>query len=91
MNMELNNLIVEAMIRNDFVERILSSNGKIFSVEFIKKDGTKRLMNCRLGVTKHLKGGASTLDPNQFITVYDLQSQGYRAINVDTFLNVKGV
>lgn len=89
--MELNNLIVEAMIRNDFVERILSSNGKIFSVEFIKKDGTKRLMNCRLGVTKHLKGGASTLDPNQFITVYDLQSQGYRAINVDTFLNVKGV
>jgi hypothetical protein len=79
------------MENNNFVERILSSNGKIFSVEFIKKDGSRRLLNCRLGVTKHLKGGSSTLDPDQFITVYDLQSKGYRAINVDTILNVKGV
>lgn len=79
------------MENNNFVSRILNSNGKIFSVEFVKKDGSRRLMNCRLGVTKHLKGGSSTLDPNKFITVYDLQSEGYRAINVDTILNVKGV
>jgi hypothetical protein len=79
------------MENNNFVERILSSNGKIFSVEFIKKDGTKRLMNCRLGVTKHLKGGASTLNPEKFITVYDLQSEGYRAINKESIINVKGV
>jgi len=79
------------MENTNFVDRILSSNGKIFSVEFIKKDGTKRLMNCRLGVTKHLKGGSSTLDPDKFITVYDLQSEGYRAINKDSIINVKGV
>ena len=79
------------MENNNFVERILSSNGKIFSVEFIKKDGTKRLMNCRLGVTKYLKGGSSTLNPEKFITVYDLQSEGYRAINKDSIINVKGV
>ena len=79
------------MENNNFVDRILSSNGKIFSVEFIKKDGTKRLMNCRLGVTKHLKGGSSTLDPEKYITVYDLQSAGYRAINVDTIITLKGV
>lgn len=76
---------------NNFVERILSSNGKIFSVEFIKKDGSVRLMNCRLGVTKHLKGGSSTLNPEKFITVYDLQSEGYRAVNVDTIITLKGV
>lgn len=76
---------------SNFVERILSSNGKIFSVEFVKKDGSVRLMNCRLGVTKYLKGGQSTLDPNKFITVYDLQSEGYRAINIETIINVKGV
>jgi hypothetical protein len=75
----------------NFVDRILNSNGKIFSVEFIKKDGSRRLMNCRLGVTKHLKGGSSTLDPNQYITVYDMQSKGYRAINVDTIIDLKGV
>jgi hypothetical protein len=79
------------MENTNFVDRILFSNGKIFSVEFIKKDGTKRLMNCRLGVTKHLKGGSSTLDPEKFITVYDLQSEGYRAINKDSIINVKGV
>jgi len=79
------------MENNNFVKRILSSNGKIFSVEFIKKDGTKRLMNCRLGVTKYLKGGSSTLNPEKFITVYDLQSEGYRAINKESIINVKGV
>lgn len=79
------------MENNNFVERILSSNGKIFSVEFIKKDGARRLMNCRLGVTKHLKGGECTLDKEKFLVVYDLQSEGYRAINKDSIINVKGV
>jgi hypothetical protein len=76
---------------SNFIERILNSNGKIFSVEFIKKDGSNRLMNCRLGVTKHLRGGSSTLNPDTHITVYDLQSRGYRAINKAAIINVKGV
>ena len=79
------------MENNNFLERILSSNGKIFSVEFIKKDGSRRLMNCRLGVTKHLRGGECTLDKEKFLVVYDLQSEGYRAINKDSIINVKGV
>ena len=76
---------------NNFIDRILNSNGKIFTVEFTKKDGTIRIMNCRLGVTKYLKGGSSTLDPNKFITVYDMQSKGYRAINKDAILAVRGI
>lgn len=67
---------------------ILNSNGKFLTVEFIKKDGSLRKMNCRLGVTKYLKGGKSTLDPNKFITVFDVQSQGYRAINKETIQRV---
>ena len=35
---------------------------KFFSVEFYKKDGTLRKMQCRLGVTKHLKGGTKSYD-----------------------------
>lgn len=73
------------------VDRILNSNGKIMTVKFIKKDGSLRVMNCRLGVTKHLKGGTSTLNPDRFITVYDLKNEGYRAIDKDTILDVKGV
>ena len=75
----------------NFVDRILNSNGKIMTVKFIKKDGSLRVMNCRLGVTKHLKGGASTLNPDKFITVYDLKSEGYRAIDKESILEVKGV
>ena len=74
-----------------FVDRILNSNGKIMTVKFVKKDGSLRVMNCRLGVTKHLKGGTSTLNPDKFITVYDLKSEGYRAIDKDTILEVTGV
>jgi hypothetical protein len=75
----------------EFVDKILNSNGKIFTVTFIKKDGSTRVLNGRLGVTKHLKGGVSTLDPDQYITVYDLQSEGYRAINRATIIDVKGL
>ena len=73
------------------IEKILNSKGKIFTVTFTKKDGTTRVMNCRLGVTKHLKGGESTLNPNEYITVYDMQNRGYRAINRQTIIDVKGL
>lgn len=73
------------------IEKILNSNGKIFTVEFIKKDGTLRTLNGRLGVTKHLKGGTSTLNPNTYITVFDLKTKAYRAVNKFTILSVKGL
>lgn len=68
---------------------VAESNGKIVTVTFTKKDGTLRVMTCRLGVTKHLKGGESTLDADQYITAFDFASKGYRAINKDTIISVK--
>ena len=79
------------VLNMNHVEKILNSKGKIFTVTFTKKDGTTRVMNCRLGVTKHLKGGESTLNPNEYITVYDMQNKGYRAINRQTIIDVKGL
>ena len=73
------------------IERILNSNGKIFTVTFVKKDGSIRVLNGRLGVTKHLKGGQCTLDKDKFIIVYDLKSEGYRAIDKESILDVVGV
>jgi hypothetical protein len=58
-------------------------------VKFIKKDGSERVLNGRLGVKKFLRGGEKTVDPSKFITIYDLQNQGYRNINRDTILEVK--
>ena len=37
-------------------EQILATNGKFFSVSFIKKDGSERKMTARLGVKKDIKG-----------------------------------
>ena len=68
---------------------IESSNGKIVSVTFTKADGTLRVMTCRLGVTKHLKGGESTLDGSKYLTVFDMVKKGYRAINRDTIRSVR--
>ena len=68
---------------------VASSNGKIVSVTFTKADGTLRVMTCRLGVTKHLKGGESTLDGGKYLTVFDMAKKAYRAINKDTIQSVR--
>lgn len=58
--------------------------GKFFSITFVKADGTTRKMVCRLGVTQH-KGGKSSDQFNySLLTVYDVQSKGYRNINLET-------
>jgi|TARA_R110000868_G_scaffold207866_1_gene456905 hypothetical protein len=68
---------------------IEQSNGKFVSVTFTKKDGSTRVLVGRLGVTKGLKGGKSTLDPEKFITIFDVQADGYRAINRETIQSVR--
>jgi hypothetical protein len=67
------------------------SDGKIFTVEFVKKDGTVRKMNARLGVKKHLKGGSLAFDPSErnLLPVFDMQKEGYRMINASTILTIK--
>jgi hypothetical protein len=64
---------------------------KIFSVVFTKKDGSEREMVCRLGVKKHLKGGEKKYDTDalNYLTVYDMQAEGYRTINVNTLKRIK--
>ena len=70
-------------------EVLLNSNGLFVTVIFTKKDGTERVLNGRLGVKKHLKGGVSTLDPSLYVTIYDVVNEGYRAVNRSTIKTVK--
>jgi hypothetical protein len=67
-------------------QKIESQGNKIFSVDFYKKDGTPRRMNCRLHVKTPLKGGLNNVEPNNphLKVVYDLKSKGYRTINLNT-------
>tara|TARA_B110000503_G_scaffold76711_1_gene118324 strand:- start:482 stop:724 length:243 start_codon:yes stop_codon:yes gene_type:complete len=67
---------------------ILKSAGRFVTVTFTKKSGEDRTLTGRMGVTKHLKGGQSTLDANKYITIFDVVNKGYRAINRETIKSV---
>jgi len=77
--------------RKQIVEMMTNSEGKIFTVVFIKKDGTVRSMNCRKGVTSHLSGGELKFSPEAkgLTVVFDMQKGEYRMVNVNTIQSIK--
>lgn len=66
------------------------NKGKIFNAEFIKKDGSRRIMNCRTGVKKYSNGKGLNFDPmkKNLLPVFDLQKKEYRFINLSTLISV---
>ena len=81
--------------RKDILQLIKDNKGTIFSVVFLKKDGSIRHMTCRFGVKKHLKGGKLAFNPLEraLLVVFDMQKEAYRMINLETLMsiNMKGV
>lgn len=73
------------------VELIQGTNGKIFSAVFTKKDGTNRHMNCRIGVSKGVKGVGRKFNPKDYnlFGVYDMASKGFRMINLKTLKSLQ--
>lgn len=84
----MNDMIIN---KQDAYRLIKKQSNAIFNVCFIKKDGTKRSMNARLNVKKHLKGGSMTYDPseNGHIIAYDMNVKGYRTINTHALESLK--
>jgi hypothetical protein len=75
--------------RQTLLKLIKFLNGQFFTVEFIKKDGTLRKMNCRTGVKKYLSKNGKTIKitrpiDNGILRVYDIKKEAYRSINLDT-------
>jgi hypothetical protein len=72
-------------------EQILATNGRFFSVSFIKKDGSERKMTARLGVKKDIKGVGLKFNPTErnLIVVFDIHKKAYRMINLSTILTFK--
>ena len=66
-------------------------SGKFFTVEFIKKDGSRRVMNCRTGVKKYTNGKGLSFNPiaKSLLPVFDLQKKDYRFINLSTIIWVQ--
>ena len=72
-------------------DQILATNGRFFSVSFIKKDGSERKMTARLGVKKNIKGVGMKYDPleRNLIVVFDIHKKAYRMINLLTIFKFK--
>lgn len=69
----------------------LVGDSTFFSVDFIKKNGELRHMNCRKGVTKYLTGAGRKYNPADYdlITVYDIVKKNYRNISLKTIQRMK--
>lgn len=73
------------------LEQIKKTNGRIFSITFVKKDGSIRKMTARLGVKKDLKGVGLKFDPTErsLVVVFDMHKRAYRMINLKTIITFK--
>ena len=71
-------------------DMIQNSKGKIFTTTYIKKDNSTRVMNCRLEVKKGVTGEGLKYNPDEYnlIPVYDMQSRGFRMVNIDTLVSL---
>jgi hypothetical protein len=99
--LEVKKLIREQAIpisRTDLIDLIKatdprnSGNGEFFTVTFSKRtDGTIRVLNGRLGVRRHLKGGNLPYDAaeKELLPVYDTKNAGYRMINLRSIISAK--
>jgi len=66
------------------------TGGRIFYVEFIKKDGTLRKMTARKEVHKYVTGAGMKYDPRAIglIPVFDMDKRAWRMVNVKTCLRI---
>lgn len=70
---------------------IRESNGKFMTVTFTKRStGENRIMNCRTGVKKGVKGtGKRKAKKDGLITVYDMSKKGFRTINISGLRSIR--
>jgi len=66
--------------------------GSFFTVDFIKKDGSARTMNCRTGVKSYLNPNPTRKKypmPENQVTVFDVIAKGYRHFDINTTKCIK--
>ena len=68
----------------------IAGDGKIASVDFIKKDGSLRKMVFRTKVTKGVTGEGMKYNPSDYglRAVYDMQKRDFRMINLNTIQTI---
>jgi hypothetical protein len=83
--LEKGNIMQNVQFKNNIVESV---GPKFFTACFTKQNGIERIMTCRLGVTKHLKGGVD-VNTTDYLTVWEPATKGYRNVSLDTLQWIK--
>ena len=81
----------EQLHRVNLQEFLVGQVGKFVGIDFVKKGGSGRSLNGRLGVRKHLNGGKNTVEAQSrpYLTLFDMKNSGYRAVNLATVARVR--
>ena len=82
---------MQVITRQEAKNLIVNSNGTFFSAVFTKKNGERREMVARTGVTKYLSGGILGFNPQSrgYMVVFEPASMGYRMLNLKTLERLK--
>lgn len=64
---------------------------RFVGIDFVKKDGSRRMLNGRLGVKSLLKGGRNKVEAidRPYVTLFDAQLNQYRTVNLETVSQVR--
>lgn len=69
---------------------VAGTEGKFFTVSFIKKDGSERSITGRIDVSKYTKGGVAGWKANgDNIGIYEIGEGQYRAFNAGRVTSLK--
>lgn len=83
------NTIRKSQLTEEYLRNLVGD--QFFSVRFVKKNGEVRDMTCRLGVTKHLRGGEdSTAHLGNIVNVFESAADTkYRKVNLTSVQRIK--
>ena len=87
---------IKGIVRTQMKRKLLGckrgGHKYIFVVAFYKRTtGELRVMKCRFGVRKHLRGGRKPYrdEDKNLITVFDMDKVGYRSIPFENIVEAK--
>lgn len=82
---------MKVISKAEAAQKIRETKGQIFSAFFIKKDGSERMMNCRLHVKKGVTGQGMAYNPadHGLINVFSMTDDGFRMINLKTLKSIQ--
>lgn len=85
-------VVAVKQIKRSKLESFLKElGGRIFGIDYVKLNGEFRSLTGRLEVKAPLKGGENKTEAldRPYLTVFDIQIQGYRNVNLDTAKRVR--